>query len=64
MSVDLIIKIVGIGLIVAVSEQLLSKAGKSEFALLVTLIGIVVVLSILIPQVAELFDMLRTTFGI
>ena len=58
-----IIKVAGVGLLVAVACQLLSKAGRDEQSMLVTLAGIVVVLLLLIQQIADLFELICTVFG-
>lgn len=64
MNIDLLIKIIGIGLIAAVAEQLLAKAGKNEFSMLISLVGLVLVLTVVVPQISELFDLLRSVFGL
>ncbi len=64
MDVSLILKIVGIGILVAVSSSILNKAGRDEQAMLVTLAGIVVVVLMLIGEMGTLFDSLRSVFGI
>ncbi len=64
LNVDLILKIAGIGFVIAIAEQLLSKAGKDEYSILLTFMGFVIVLSVIIPEVASLFDLLRSTFGV
>ena len=63
MDISLIIKVAGVGLLVAVACQLLSKAGRDEQSMLVTLAGIVVVLLLLIQQIADLFELICTVFG-
>ena len=64
MDVDLIFKIAAIGIIVAVLNQLLSRSGRDEQALLTTIAGLIVVLVIIVSQIGELFDMVRSTFGL
>ena len=63
MEVELLIKIAGIGMIVAVLCQVLSKAGRDEQSMLVTLAGIVVVLLLLVDEIALLFDRICAVFG-
>lgn len=63
-SVDLIFKIAGIGIVVAVLNQLLSKSGREEQALMTTLAGLIVVLMIIIYEISNLFDVIKTTFGL
>ena len=64
MNVDLILKIAGIGIIVAVINLLLAKSGRDEQALMTTLAGIVVVLLMLIPQMGNLFNTIKDMFGL
>ena len=63
MDISLIIKISGIGILVAVASQILSKSGRDEQAMFVTIAGIIVALMLLISQIRELFDMIRSLFG-
>lgn len=62
MNIDLIFQIAGVGIIVAVLNQLLSRAGREEQALLTTIAGLVVVLFIVTQQIGELFDSVKTIF--
>ncbi len=61
---DLIFQIAGVGIIVAVLNQLLTRAGREEQALLTTLAGLVVVLFIVTQQIGELFDTVKTIFNL
>ena len=63
MDISLIIKIAGVGILVAVASQILCKSGRDEQAMLVTVAGILVTLMLLISQIRELFDMIVSTFG-
>ncbi len=64
MNVDLIFQIAGIGIIVAVLNQLLTRAGREEQALLTTLAGLVVVLFIVTQQIGNLFDTVKSIFNL
>ena len=64
MEVDLIFRVAGIGIIVAVLNQLLARSGREEQALLTTIAGLVVVLVIIVQQIGELFDMVKTIFNL
>lgn len=64
MEIDLIFKIAGIGIIVAVLDLLLKKSGRDEQALMVTIAGLIVVLGLIINQISELFDTIRAAFGL
>ena len=63
MDISLIIKVAGVGLLVSVATQILSKSGRDEQSMLVTLAGIVVVLLLLVDEIALLFDRICTVFG-
>lgn len=64
MNVDLIFQIAGVGIIVAVLNQLLTRAGRDEQALLTTIAGLVAVLFILSQQIGELFDTIKNIFSL
>lgn len=64
MNVDLIFQIAGVGIVVAVINQLLSRAGRDEQALLITIAGLVVVLFILTERIGELFESVKRIFNL
>ncbi len=64
LSVDLLLKIAGIGILVAVLNQVLSKAGREDQAMLVTITGLVIVLMVVVKEISGLFDTVKTTFGL
>ena len=64
MDIDLIFKIAGIGIIVSVLNLLLKKLERDEQALMVTIAGLIVVLAMIIQQISQLFDTIRTAFGL
>lgn len=59
MEIDLIFRIAAIGIIVSILNQILVRAEKSEYATLTTLMGIVIVLFMLIPEIKELFERVK-----
>lgn len=63
-SVDLIFKIAAIGIITAVLTQVLSKAGREDQAMMVTLAALVITLLLVINEIKSLFDTVKSTFGI
>ena len=63
MDVDLIFKIAAIGILVAVLNQLLVRSGRDEQAMMTTLTGLVVVLMILVQEISDLFDLIKTLFA-
>ena len=63
MEIDLIFKIAAVGIIVTVLAQLLKRAERDEQAMMTTLAGLIVVLMMIIDQIAQLFDTIKTLFG-
>ncbi len=64
MDVSLILKIAGIGTLVSVIHQILSRYGRDEQATLVAISGVVLVLFLIVNEMASLFDTIRDVFGI
>ena len=64
MDVDLIFKIAAISIIVAVLNQLLIRSGREDQAMMTTLAGLVVVLSILVKQISVLFVTIKSLFAL
>ncbi len=63
MDVTLVFQIAGLGIIVAVLSQLLKRAERDEQALMITIAGLVIVMLMLVNEISELFDTVRSTFG-
>ncbi len=64
MEVDLIFKIAAIGIIVAVLNQVLIRSGREEQAMLTTLAGLIVVLTMVVTEISDLFRMVKSVFGL
>ena len=64
MEVDLIFKIAAIGILVAVLNQVLSRAGRDEQAMMTTLAGLVVVLMMVVEKMSVLFLLVKVLFGL
>lgn len=62
MGIDLIFRIAAIGILVSVLNQVLIRSGREEQAMLTTLAGLVVVLMMVIKEIANLFDTVKTIF--
>lgn len=62
MDVDLIFKIAAIGIIVSVLNQVLVRSGREDQAMLTTLTGLIVVLTMVLNQVKELFVTIKYLF--
>ena len=63
MEVDLIFKIAAIGILVAVLNQLLIRSGREEQGLMVVLAGLVCVLMLMVREISDLFDLIKSLFG-
>ena len=63
-SIDLIFKIAAIGILIAVMGQLLSRAGRDDIALMVSIAGLIIVLIMVVDMVSGLFESVKTTFGL
>ena len=64
MNIDLIFKIAGTGIIVAVLNLVLKRAEREEQAMMTTLAGVIVVLMLIIQEIGDLFDQVKTVFGL
>ncbi len=64
MGIEVVIKIAVIGLLVAIINQILSKCGRDEYALLVTLAGLLVVFLMIIPYINELTETFSSVFDL
>ena len=62
MDVDLIFKIAAVGILVAVLNLVLARSGREEQAMMTTLAGLVVVLMMLVRQISDLFDLIKSLF--
>lgn len=64
MDVDLIFRIAAIGILVSVLNQVLSRSGRDEQAMMTTLAGLVVVLMMVVQEISDLFSMVKELFGL
>ena len=64
MDVDFIFRIAAIGILVAVLNQVLSRSGRDEQAMLTTLAGLVVVLMMVVQKINDLFSLVKGLFGL
>ena len=64
MNIDLIFKIAGTGIMVAVLNLVLKRAEREEQAMMTTLAGLIVVLVIIVEEIGNLFDTVKTVFGL
>ena len=64
MDVDFIFKIAAVGIIVAVLNLVLTRAGREEQAMMTTLAGLIVVLMMIVSKIDELFTTIKSVFGL
>ncbi len=63
MDIGMILKVAGVGILVAAASQILAKSGRDEQAMLVTISGIIVVLVMLVQEIDKLFELVCSVFG-
>ncbi len=64
MEIGLILKIAGVGVLVSIVSSILSKSGKDEQAMMITVAGIVVVMLMLVEEMGILIETVQTVFGL
>lgn len=64
MNIDLVFKIAAVGILVAVINILLNKSGREDQALMVTLSALVVVLALVVREISDLFNLIKSLFGL
>lgn len=64
MDVNILFKIAGIGILIAVVHQILCKAGREDQAMMTSLAGMIIVLTMVIKEISTLFETVRTVFNL
>ena len=64
MEIDLIFKIAAVGIMISILNQVLVRSGREEQATMTTLAGLIVVLMMLVQRISDLFDLVKTLFGL
>ena len=64
MDINLLFKIAAIGILVAVLFQVLVRAGREDQAMMTTLAGLIIVLTMVIKEISTLFGSVRTMFNL
>ncbi len=64
MDVDFIFRIAAIGILVAVLNQVLTRSGRDEQAMMTTLAGLIVVLMLVVEKISDLFLLVKRLFGL
>lgn len=63
MGIGLIVKIAAVGILVSILSQILNKSGREEQAFLVSIAGIILVLSWILPYIYEMLQLLENMFN-
>jgi len=64
METELLFQIAAVGVVVSVLNLILTKSDRSEQALMVTVAGLVIVLALVVNEIGDLFDTIRSVFGL
>lgn len=64
MSVSLIFKIAAVGILVSILNQVLKHSGREEHAFLISLAGLILVLTWIVPYIYDLFVMMQSLFDL
>ncbi|HWQ57936.1 MAG TPA: stage III sporulation protein AC [Clostridia bacterium] len=64
MDIAIVIKIAGIGILVAIIYQLLKQTGRDEMAMLAVVAGLVITLAMVVNLIATLFENVKSIFGL
>ena len=64
MNIDFVFRIAGIGVVVTVISQLLSRAGRDDIAMLATLSGLVLALLMVVNVISDFFGSLKSLFAV
>lgn len=62
MEIGLILKIAGVGFIVALAAQILNKTGRDEQGTLLVIAGVIVVFFMLVGEIGDLFEKIKDVF--
>ena len=62
MEIALILKVAGVGILISVLNMILDKVDRKDWVTLTTLVGIVIVLGLVITEISDLFNTVRTMF--
>ena len=64
MGIDIVLRIAGIGILVAIICQLLKQTGRDDIAMLAALAGLVIMLSLVVGEISTLLDQVKRIFGL
>ena len=63
-EINLIFKIAAVGILITILGQVLKHSGREEHAFLISLAGLILVLSWIVPYIYELLEMIQQLFGL
>lgn len=64
MDIDIIFKLAAVGIVITIVCQVLKKSDREDIATLVSLAGLIIVMTVVIGMVADLFDSIKTIFNL
>ena len=64
MEISLLFKIAGIGILISVVYQILVKSGREDQAMMVSLAGMIIVLTMIIKEISSLFETVKAVFDL
>jgi stage III sporulation protein AC len=64
MDISILLKIAGVGILIAVVHQILTKAGREDQAMMTSLAGMIIVLTMIVKEISNLFETVRTVFNL
>lgn len=64
MNIDIIFKIAAIGILITVICQILKKSDRDDIATLVSLAGLIIVLTLVLGMISDLFEMIKSIFNL
>ena len=63
-DIDVLFKLAGLGVVVAVISQVLTRAGREELGTLTTVVGLVIALFLVVNLISDLFTSLKSIFSL
>ncbi len=63
MDIDLIFKIAAVGILVSVINILLQRSGREDQAMMTSLAALVIVLTVVVQKISDLFSVIKNLFG-
>lgn len=63
-NIDIVFKIAAVGVLIAVLSQLLTRSGRDDIALMVSVTGLIIVLLVVVQMVSDLFESIKSIFGL